>query len=588
MAFNIALLTVSTAGVISNTTNIDSSIIRGFTITHTVGNELYLEAGDLLLKTNDAISWASGINMVKVEWDSILFNIYVWDTNLDSYEKDEKTGYYQYRLRSIQKHFYKLLAETQVADPGTGKWGNAYVGTIKTIEVMTIYMETGSSMAHDRYGFPLGSLLDGLEGKHNNYYFVIGIVTHPCILPPNENCLMLWRGKGTLHSETEFIAARDTFDYNDDGHDYFDFTVVKIGLVPNETCSCTHNSASYYWESNDLDYVDTWKFYVSGVSTFPSQNDIYSHNSAQFTVDSIYNGGGGSGWIKATRTSGDNDPNNSGTLTRVSGSGDASITFNSIIHCQSGTVTFKRHFDHDVHDPLPSGTLTCTGTCDDPMTFTAVSQQEKETSYYYITWDFIFKLTSILYNAFICATPRIQSNTLYLDIEFRPRIEVTPSGQISDSYITWINRKKISHNFNIDGVEISLVNYTYEQGDIEEGKNVYSKSIDIGCKRNLNDDWLTTLYIGLFEVSGASEDYKNPISPFYNPGYDPFIEDYYENLIGAGDGYEGKIKIDYNDGSAKVVKLLDYLQFDSGSTDIMLTEINSDEKGYAQIKGIKV
>jgi hypothetical protein len=73
---------------------------------------------------------------------------------------------------------------------------------------------------------------------------------------------------------------------------------------------------------------DYFNFIVTGVTSFPTVGDIYSNNASTFRVFKVH-ANGSSGDIVFFRK-GDNNPLTSGTLTRVSGSGDSSITYTSV------------------------------------------------------------------------------------------------------------------------------------------------------------------------------------------------------------------------------------------------------------------
>ena len=46
-----------------------------------------------------------------------------------------------------------------------------------------------------RWAFPIGSVLDGLEGRHNQYGYLINTVTHPMKIPNGTYDLpFIWRG----------------------------------------------------------------------------------------------------------------------------------------------------------------------------------------------------------------------------------------------------------------------------------------------------------------------------------------------------------------------------------------------------------
>ncbi len=74
--------------------------------------------------------------------------------------------------------------------------------------------------------------------------------------------------------------------------------------------------------------TDVFVFSVSGVSTYPVPGNVYSNNSSNFTIRDVKISGG-IGDLVCIRSSGSNDPSASGTLTRVSGSGDATISFSA-------------------------------------------------------------------------------------------------------------------------------------------------------------------------------------------------------------------------------------------------------------------
>lgn len=73
-------------------------------------------------------------------------------------------------------------------------------------------------------------------------------------------------------------------------------------------------------------------FTVSGITTAPTAGAVYSNNSSQFTV--LYTSLTGvapniSGTLQCWTSSGSNNPLASGTLTKVSGTGDATITYSA-------------------------------------------------------------------------------------------------------------------------------------------------------------------------------------------------------------------------------------------------------------------
>jgi hypothetical protein len=85
----------------------------------------------------------------------------------------------------------------------------------------------------------------------------------------------------------------------------------------------------YEWSDFTTSGRTLYRYYVHGVSVVPSGEPTYSTNSSsyEFTETNIT---GGIGYMTGIRTSGTNNPLASGTLTKVSGTGDNTITYDSI------------------------------------------------------------------------------------------------------------------------------------------------------------------------------------------------------------------------------------------------------------------
>jgi hypothetical protein len=99
--------------------------------------------------------------------------------------------------------------------------------------------------------------------------------------------------------------------------------------------------ANIYFGDGNLRTTDTnWnsstQFTVSGVSVSPAVGDVYSNNSINYTITST-SISAGAGTINA---GGSGAPTASGTLTRVSGSGDATISFSA----QTGINWFTNQY----------------------------------------------------------------------------------------------------------------------------------------------------------------------------------------------------------------------------------------------------
>lgn len=111
------------------------------------------------------------------------------------------------------------------------------------------------------------------------------------------------------------------------------------------------------WEGNGgwswTDYAtagrQAYKFYLSGVVTPPAIGATYTNNGVTYTVSEI-NLTSGSGYISAE---GSSAPTSSGTLTKVSGNGDSTLTFSSSIadsgnpfwETDTSSLNFKQYVD---------------------------------------------------------------------------------------------------------------------------------------------------------------------------------------------------------------------------------------------------
>lgn len=111
---------------------------------------------------------------------------------------------------------------------------------------------------------------------------------------------------------------------------YYDIRYGSVFLYPVPIATTTGNTGMKIWISrNIVEFVPndiyTQTFTVSGISVNPTAGAVYSNNGVQFTVTAT-SLSGGVGTVTAT---GNGIPGLSGTLTKVSGTGDTAVTFSS-------------------------------------------------------------------------------------------------------------------------------------------------------------------------------------------------------------------------------------------------------------------
>lgn len=547
----------------------------GITVLETVGDEMYLECGDLVVKQNGALTHSIGGTH---EWyvlyiDDILVDVFEFD--IDAYEYDAKRGFYTYRFKSIQKIFFENLTDLAIIYSSTATEYNSGI-TDCGAEVDSLSVLDGDAAAHaavEQWTFSLGDILDGLEGKHNSFGFVIDTVTHPCAVISSATIPVLWRGRGVPLTLSEAAAINETF-----------YALTRYAFD-----------------------IRNFIFTVSGISVEPAVGDTYSNNSSTFEIIAK-DLTGGAGTLTGVRISGTNNPAASGNLARVSGSGDNPIAFSAyafgtenvtdpinyaaeytnnsstfqIIGTETGKVIARRVDGSNT--PNASGYLTySSGTGD-----TKIGYYQYATAGYAVTygstWMDIFNIVTGVYNSFIAIKPKIVAgtpNTLKIDIIITPKIDTAVGSTIT---VDWIECKLVKKRYEINGVAIDALNYTWTLGATEG--HIFSKSVPVAenMKANANDE--TDLYIGITEA-GSTYDWTSPSDVFFNAvGGDVFIEGYYENQINLGDGYEGTILPLHTSGTV-MVKLLNQVQFDTDKV-IQLTKIEIGSDFLCQIEGVRL
>jgi len=210
---------------------------------------------------------------------------------------------------------------------------------------------------------------------------------------------------------------------------------------------------------------------------------------------------------------------------------------------------------------------------------------------YGITWMDLFKLAAFAFNCFISVKPIIQDidGTDYLttDINLLPRINITLGSTKSPD---WTERKKEKNKYQIDGVHLfSAINdedgdpsFSYEQGDIE-GDNVFEKSVDIADPTVIlgssvyNDIfyWCDCIYDEGENKYDILDDEDEPM-PYFASG---LVEEWYQDMIDTGDGYEGNILFDGEDAGDHLV---------AGDDVIQASRVQTKKNGISKASGTTI
>lgn len=104
----------------------------------------------------------------------------------------------------------------------------------------------------------------------------------------------------------------------------------QVTFIGTQGVSPNLNEGRGGWMVSDFSTVGRtfYKYYVSGIAVAPALNSVYSDGVNKFTVTEI-NLTLGTGYINTNRTTGTTTSAPSGTLTRFSGTGDATLTYSS-------------------------------------------------------------------------------------------------------------------------------------------------------------------------------------------------------------------------------------------------------------------
>lgn len=115
---------------------------------------------------------------------------------------------------------------------------------------------------------------------------------------------------------------------SDYGSDAMTLSFIGTQTTAGGGANRTEAHSGWKWTDYSTSGRVYYSFTVSGITTPPAYNDAYSNNGSTFYAR-IINITGGAGTIQMERLIGTNNPTASGALTRVTGSGDASISFSA-------------------------------------------------------------------------------------------------------------------------------------------------------------------------------------------------------------------------------------------------------------------
>jgi hypothetical protein len=135
------------------------------------------------------------------------------------------------------------------------------------------------------------------------------------------------------------------------------FTSLSDRFIKKDLVTFAWESMGYYATNifASMPGTDIKFFKVSGSPVF-AVGDTYSHNGSTYTFEALWTDEAGNGVITVSRTAGTNEPLSSGTLTRVTGTGEATIAFSDWERI-NGNYNIYGAYDPDINVLCDTPTL---------------------------------------------------------------------------------------------------------------------------------------------------------------------------------------------------------------------------------------
>jgi hypothetical protein len=157
------------------------SVIRGFTVNDTVGDEYFIKGGDLILKVTSALPFIDSStvrNWLALYRGAFVYNVYYLGTQndeLDYRSYDYKNDIYEVRLPSIQSIFINDLKNAKIEyTTDTDSWNFNLINAKVTIDKIRRKTDTGTYIdTLNRAGFSIADMLGwaALQTNDHGYYF---------------------------------------------------------------------------------------------------------------------------------------------------------------------------------------------------------------------------------------------------------------------------------------------------------------------------------------------------------------------------------------------------------------------------------
>lgn len=209
MKFEFKHIITNLHGTISNIYDIDSPVVRDYSIEHSVGDEKWIKAGELNLNVRTPITSDNSLfNWIAVYLDGVLLDIYKLEMPYIPDDYDEKYLTEIHSLKSMQNIFLsECKTEPLQYETSIQHWNYA----LKDAYVRIVAVQYDGIVYLSRAVFPLFGVIGAMAGRDVESGYKIGTVNHNMPLPNEDGVAVLWCGTGTEYSQSAQTIINQTF-----------------------------------------------------------------------------------------------------------------------------------------------------------------------------------------------------------------------------------------------------------------------------------------------------------------------------------------------------------------------------------------
>lgn len=206
MGFTFEWFNIDSSGLIQNSTIIDNSVIRKFSLECNAGDEYKIRNGDLVLEHKNQLPKTGSSRWVAVWFDDFLIDVFYQPWN-GFEEYDYKAGIYKSRLPSFQQIVFENLSKIYIGYSTDTDTYNYYLPNAAVI-VDKLKMKPGLYLSNAYVFSPIDMLREciALSGAKNGLNFSFNGMTVdgdiPSIQDLDNDVCAIWRGTSSATFQT--------------------------------------------------------------------------------------------------------------------------------------------------------------------------------------------------------------------------------------------------------------------------------------------------------------------------------------------------------------------------------------------------